>query len=131
MRRLVVVSILGVIVVALLGAGCGGAVKTYTTGDSDITTSVGGQFTIELESNKTTGYQWGLAEPFDKAVIKKVISTYQVSNKNKDLVGAGGVEKWTFEGVGKGSTTIAMSYSRPFEKNTPPAKLASFKVTVK
>jgi predicted secreted protein len=34
---------------------------------------VSGQaFTLALESNRTTGYQWQLARPFDEAVVKSI-----------------------------------------------------------
>jgi inhibitor of cysteine peptidase len=111
-------------------AGCGSGTRVYTRDQTSITASVGEQFIIELQSNATTGYQWSLAKPLDTAVIKKVGSRYIPPGSSGGTVGAGGVEQWTFQGVGKGTTTIVMGYSRPFEKGTPPTQTVTFDVTI-
>jgi len=38
-----------------------------------------------------------------------------VSPENKGLVGAPGEEVWTFKALKKGTSTIALEYSRPWE----------------
>jgi predicted secreted protein len=89
----------------------------------------GSRLRINLESNRSTGYQWRLARPVDQKVIKLVGSGYQ--SPEVKLPGAGGKEIWTFEAVAPGRTEIAMQYVRPWEKGVPPARTARFSVVVK
>ena len=44
------------------------------------------------------------------------------------MVGAGGVENWTFKALAKGETTISMEYSRPWEGGEKAAQ--TFELTV-
>jgi len=89
----------------------------------------GRPFAIRLESNRTTGYQWDLAEPLDGRILKLANSEYKAPDSTR--LGAPGEEVWTFQAVGKGRTKIAMKYARPWEKNAAPARTAVFDVTVR
>ena len=131
MKRITFVLCLAVVACMVAAmAGCGSGARVYTRDQTSITASVGEQFIIELQSNATTGYRWSLSRPLDPAVVKKVGSRYIPSESSSVKVGAGGVEQWTFQGVGKGVTTIVMGYSRPFEKGTPPVQTTNFNVTI-
>jgi len=46
------------------------------------------------------------------------------------MVGTGGKEVWTFEGVRPGETTIDLEYVRPWETGVEPVVVKSFGVTV-
>jgi inhibitor of cysteine peptidase len=121
-------SALCLLVVAAL-AGCGNSKKSETPGTvSSMKVTNGQDFTISLQSNQTTGYQWQLSEPLDQKVVKKVNSEYKPDQS--DAMGAGGVEIWTFKAVGKGGADIKMKYVRPSEKGAKPAEQRVFKVTV-
>jgi inhibitor of cysteine peptidase len=91
--------------------------------------AVGQSHTVTLESNPTTGYQWQIASPLDERILKLVHSGYK--KPDTKLLGAGGVESWTFQAVGRGNTRIVMKYVRPWEKDVSPAKTVSFNVIVK
>jgi inhibitor of cysteine peptidase len=120
-----------VIVTASLLAGCGSSgPTTYGKSDTKIAAKAGQEFVIQLDSNPTTGFEWGLTKNLDTAVVKKVGSQYVPNKVAKGVVGSGGVEKWTFQGVAKGTTTIEMGYARPFEKGVPPTETVTFDVTV-
>ncbi len=117
----------------VFACNCG---QNNTTGTMDysepakpISVAPGDNFTIALESNPTTGFLWELAGKLDPSVVKFSGSTY-VSSKS-DLNGAPGKEVWTFTAVNRGTTTIPMKYSRPWEKNEPPVKTAVFTVVVR
>jgi inhibitor of cysteine peptidase len=97
-----------------------------TDPEKPIATSPGQEFNISLKSNRTTGFLWQLASPVDEAVVKLVGSDYKAPQSR--LQGAGGTEVWTFRATGRGQTTIAMKYVRPWEKNVPPARTATFKI---
>jgi inhibitor of cysteine peptidase len=137
MKRLWLLSaaLLAPVLVVTLMAGCGSSGtsangKTYTITNTKISAKVGDQFTIQLTSNATTGYQWGISGSLNSAVVKKVSSTYVASPNPKGMTGVGGVEKWKFQAVGKGTGTIVLVYRQPFDKTAKPAQTATFTITV-
>jgi inhibitor of cysteine peptidase len=89
----------------------------------------GKEFTVRLNSNRTTGYQWRPAESLDERVVKVVRSEYVPYDTS--AVGGGGEEVWTFLATGKGDTEIAMEYVRPWEKGQSEMKTATIKVSVR
>ena len=77
--------------------------------------AAGESFTVTLCSNPTTGFQWSeSAQISDRAVLEQADHEF-VAPEAKGMVGAAGKEIWTFEAVGKGTSTISMEYSRPWE----------------
>ncbi len=86
-------------------------------------------FTIALDANRTTGFQWQLAGPLDGKIIKRTGNEYLI--EGNDRIGQPGKEEWNFEAAGKGKTSIAFKYLRPWEKNTPPAKTVEFNIEVR
>ena len=119
---------------ALAGCGSSGASangKTYTITNTKISAKVGDVFVIQLASNATTGFQWGIAGSLNPAVVTKVSQKYVAGANPKGMAGVGGVEKWTFKAVGAGTATIAMTYTQPFDKTAKPAQTATFTITVK
>lgn len=90
------------------------------TADS-ITLAPGEEFTITLDSNRTTGYSWRLAQPLDESLVALVGSDYTPSGAG-GLAGAGGTEVWTFHALAPGQTTIALEYVRPWETGVAPAR---------
>ena len=134
-----VFAAVAIVLAALSGlaalAGCGGGTsangKTYTISSPNINASAGDEFIIQLDSNQTTGFQWGVAGSLDPSVVKKVSSKYVPDANPSGKMGAGGKELWTFKAVKAGTATIAMTYTQPFDKGATPAETATFKVTVK
>jgi predicted secreted protein len=104
-------------------------VKTLSDPSKTVSATVGGDFTLTLKSNATTGFEWRLAQNLDENVVRFVGKEYISSRSG--LMGAGGVEVWTFQGVGNGRTIIHMEYVRPWEKGIPPIRNISFEVSVK
>ncbi len=140
-----VVLLLTVLLVVGVAAGCGsssssngsattspasesGGMKVYAKADKSISAKVGEQFTIELESNASTGYSWQLTGPLSPAV-EKVSNTYVPGPNAQKLNGAPGTEKWVFKGVSKGDSLIQMEYVPPGTGGQP-GETASFNVTV-
>jgi predicted secreted protein len=93
-----------------------------------IAATVGKTFTISLEGNRTTGYSWKLATKLDPKRLKKIGETYAPTHPG--LAGSGEINKFTFRAIAAGTATLTFTYSRPWEKNTPPAKTATYKITV-
>ena len=127
-------SVVAVVAIALgLGAGLaacsddsdgGGSVPVYHEGDS-ITVDNSDEFVIELEANPSTGYTWDAgANP-----NVELESSKQVASPSAPP-GASGAQQMTFKAVETGSSTLELAYARQFEGGVPPAKTASFDVTV-
>jgi predicted secreted protein len=94
-----------------------------------VMTEEGKEFTVRLDSNRSTGFQWRPAEPLDERFVKLVRSEYVPFDT--DAIGAGGEEIWTFLATGKGETEFALEYVRPWERNRSDVKTATIKVWVK
>ena len=105
-----------------------GTILKETAQDAIINVTVGKEFVIIMDANKTTGFDWQFAEPIDEKIIKFKKSEY-VPNVT-GYVGAGGKEIWTFEAFGLGATTIFLKYVRPWEDDTPREEKMSFNVLV-
>ena len=88
----------------------------------------GQQFTIVLDSNRTTGYLWELSSIPHKEIAELVGSLYQAPDTKK--IGSGGREVWTFLAKSPGKTKVSFHYIRPWEKQTEPAKKSSFEIIV-
>jgi inhibitor of cysteine peptidase len=86
-------------------------------------------FAITLESNKTTGFGWDIAAPIDEKVLKFIGCEYIAADTG--LIGSGGKEIWSFRAVCPGKTKISFKYTRPWEKDVPPAKNLMFNVVIK
>jgi inhibitor of cysteine peptidase len=120
--------------VGVSGSGSALAAAGEATRDDDKVVEIaveaeqGKEFSITLASNRTTGYEWRLAQPVDERMVKFVKSTY--APPLGDLVGAGGQETWAFLPMEKGETEILMEYVRPWEKGGPPAKSAKITVAI-
>jgi inhibitor of cysteine peptidase len=89
----------------------------------------GGQFAVVLPSNRGTGYSWSLAEDFFSQEVVS-LAGHQYVAAPSGRIGAGGVECWVFRADNPGSVTITLNYSRPWERDVPPARTASYSVTV-
>ena len=117
------------VILLLTGCTCTPVYTPEITEDSAIiTTKVGEEFTITLDSNPTTGYQWKLSDNFTEGVVRLVKSEYVAPET--EMVGAGGQEVWTFKAIEPGETTIDMEYVRPWETGIEPVVVKSFGVTV-
>jgi len=89
----------------------------------------GREFTVTLESNRTTGHEWRLARPLDEGMVQLVRSEYAPPEGGR--VGEGGREEWVFLAKGSGKTEILLEYVRPWEKGQPPAARARIEVSIK
>jgi inhibitor of cysteine peptidase len=114
-------------VLATGGAGCSLFAAEPGPPPADVAATPGQQFTIALDANRSTGFQWELAKPLDEAVVKHVETTYE--QEPNAAVGAGGKEIWTFDAVAPGWAKIELVYRRPWEEMAP-ARIAVWSVDV-
>jgi len=94
-----------------------------------IEAKAGESFTITLEANKTTGYEWQFAKPLDESMVHLVSSDYLV--EKTELVGVGGKQVWVFKAQKAGETAISFKYVRSWEKDIPPVNEETFMIAIK
>jgi inhibitor of cysteine peptidase len=81
---------------------------------STVNASTGYYFSVRLEENPSTGYQWDLTTTDG---IKIVEDKFE-SPENEDVVGAPGFRIWTFRIMDNGKQQIDAIYKRPRENVT-------------
>ncbi|UCD08550.1 MAG: protease inhibitor I42 family protein [Dehalococcoidales bacterium] len=79
---------------------------------NEFTIKVGDKVYAELCSNPTTGFKWSYEMSGDPSVKEE---DYDFIESENDLTGSPSIEKWTFEGVEKGTARIMMEYSQPWD----------------
>jgi inhibitor of cysteine peptidase len=92
--------------------------------EQNITVKKDYEFTITLESNPTTGYQW--IPTFNPEIINLVSHSFQPSSSR--LMGAPGTEVFTFKAINHGTGSLKMVYKRSWEKE--PVKEKVFPINV-
>lgn len=92
---------------------------------------VGEEFVIVLDSNPTTGYGWRIAGKLDESMIKVVEIGHQRAKADPGLVGMGGKDVWTLQGLREGETAVPFEYVRPWEKDVPPVKKVIFTIMIR
>jgi predicted secreted protein len=84
-------------------------------------------FYVILSENASTGYTWSYKT--NNTAIQ-LIDQKNILQSDKKLVGAPSQKVWTFKAVQKGTYKLQFSYSRSWEKNTPPAKTVDYTIEV-
>jgi inhibitor of cysteine peptidase len=79
----------------------------------------GDVFIAALDSNATTGFSWTeQAAIADGNILKQTEHEYiapRATNDTKPVAGMSGIEEWWFTAGQTGTTTVTMSYGRPWE----------------
>jgi len=126
--------LLPVIVVLIVLLGCTGDTAgedtmrlTEADNGKAITVYPNGEFTINLESNPTTGYMWAVVE-IDEEVLEVVKNDYFADPSPEMITGTGGREEYQFRGIKPGECVLTMHYRRSWEPDDPDGE---FSVTVK
>ncbi len=122
--------------------GSGKEAERHGEADADKTLEVGLQteFALALDSNPTTGYSWQLAS-YDQGLLYLVSREYEKKEEGGEekkgeegrgeLVGAGGLEVFTFRAIAEGESEIELRYLRPWETDRPAEKTLTFQVEIK
>ena len=104
-----------------------GQYRIYRRDEGPISVKVGSGFTIELDSNATTGYQWQVL-PLEHALTA---SGHHYVNPTDGAVGTGGREQFQFRAELAGTVSVTLEFRRPFEPaSTPAVDTVTFAVTV-
>jgi len=94
---------------------------------NDFEVEIGDKITVELCSNRTTGFEWGYEMTVENVVKEE---DHDFEPPEGDVPGAAGIEVWTFEAFEKGTTEVLMEYSQPWEGGLKSEWTYSFTVTV-
>lgn len=92
--------------------------------DENITVKKGQEFTIILESNPSTGYQW--IPTVNTSIINLVSHNFQPSTK---LMGSPGTDTFKFKATNQGTEPLKMVYKRSWEKKFVKEKVFVINVT--
>ena len=79
---------------------------------NDFQVEIGDKIRAKLCSNPATGFKWEY-HMSNENVLKE--EDYDFEESKGDVVGAAGIEVWTFEAVNTGTTEVRLEYSRPWE----------------
>jgi len=84
--------------------------------DVVMSTVVGGELTVTLGSNPTTGFGWSeFAEISDETIVQQISHMYVGKGyETPPPPGTSGEEVWIFKALQRGTTTIYLEYSRPW-----------------
>ncbi|MBM3665354.1 MAG: protease inhibitor I42 family protein [Actinobacteria bacterium] len=124
----------------LVLAGCGAeqvnnaastapdGVKTFTSGDTAVSVTLGSKFVISLPETAGTGYQWKPSGGTAAGIYVDLFDDAFVAD-NPDLAGSSGVRNFTYDTAKAGSGTLTFELLPP--GSTKPDNTESFDVTVK
>jgi predicted secreted protein len=126
MRRWIVVALMGFVAVSCGSDDATPVVLDLSDSGSAVSVAVGDTFEVQLDSNRTTGYEWIVAEQPDGVTLQS--SDYLVPGTS--LVGAGGVDVFVFEATATGSGTLRLDYVRSFDDPPVPADTVEYDLTV-
>jgi predicted secreted protein len=91
----------------------------------NITVNKSKEFTISLESNPTTGYQW--IPIFNSSIINLISHNFQPSTTK--LIGSSVKEIFKFKAINYGTQSLKMIYKRSWEKE--PSKERLFVINIR
>jgi inhibitor of cysteine peptidase len=90
-----------------------------------IETKVGETFSVVLDANPTTGYDW--QGDFDEAFLKLAKKDFKAES---ELLGAGGKETFEFQALNLGKTQMTFSYLRSWEKGVEPIEKKVYEIEI-
>ena len=125
------VSFALILILIFMNAGCSPNHAKLTIEDNGKTVNakVGGQITIELEGNPSTGYTWD-GKDVDASILKQE-GEVEFKSSNPGLIGSGGIMTLTFKAQKAGTTTLNLIYHRPWETDVKPESAFSVTIIVK
>jgi inhibitor of cysteine peptidase len=124
MRHIRLAAILGLIIV-LAGCAAGTTILTADDDGAEIELADGEQVVVELESNPTTGYLWQVVA--SEGVRQEGVSKFLAGEA--DVVGAAGIDRFTFLRDGEDPGEISLEYRRVWETTAVPEATWSATVT--
>jgi inhibitor of cysteine peptidase len=85
----------------------------------EVQVAVGDSFAVDLCSNPSTGFQWSETASISDQTVLQQTDHKHVAPEAKGIKppapGTPGKEIWTFKALEKGTSTVSLEYSRPWE----------------
>ena len=94
---------------------------------NELETKKDDNFSVILEANPTTGYQWAI--DFEADYLQLVDREYTPASS--ELIGGGGDEIFNFLALKSGQTEITFSYLRPWEEDKPAIEEKIYQIIIK
>ncbi len=128
-------------VIALLVAGCATSATSGATAvpgelwlkeennGQRVAVNAGQTLGVDLESIPGTGYSWQV-KSIDEKILQQVGEPEFKNDASANRVGGPARQLMRFKIGGKGETKLELVYTRPWEKDQPPAKTWSVTVVV-
>jgi predicted secreted protein len=101
-----------------------------TSGDAnkEIKAKVGEIIVIEIEGNATTGYRWDEVPGRSDSILESQGTEYKTRDLAVGMVGYGDKAFFRYLVKAPGKTEIVLAYTRPWEKDVPPAQKFNVKI---
>jgi predicted secreted protein len=96
----------------------------------DVSIKMGNRVVVKLCSNPTTGFQWSEKAQIGDAKVLEQKSYKFVAPASTGMVGAPGNAVWTFEALGRGTSTVYLEYSRNWQGGEKAVQTFKLNVTV-
>jgi len=81
----------------------------------NVTVPVGGTLTIALASNPSTGFGWSEPPSVSNEAVLQQTSNKLLLPETSPIVGAPATQAWTMRALHAGTTTVNMTYDRPWQ----------------
>jgi len=114
MNRYVILAI--AIIVSSVAVVSGTNICDNAPCEPQINASIGKEFTISLESNPSTGFEWWTK--FDPNYLRLTNSIFVSGNQKSGMVGVPGKETFTLNAKIAGNTEVIMLLLQPWENGT-------------
>ncbi len=113
------------------GSSRAGGRSTLTAADDGTSHDLrqGQVVTVVLESNRSSGLKWILAEPAGTVMVRAANPVYVARAAKRGASGAGGTETWRFRAAKPGKQTVRLEYRRQWQQ--VPERTFRFSVTVR
>lgn len=85
------------------------------------------EFTVRLEATPTTGYVWGLKEPYPDG-IQLLGSGYEEEAASDGRPGSSGIQLFRLKALKKGEYTLQFDLKRPWEMEAIDVRMVTVKV---
>jgi predicted secreted protein len=85
--------------------------EVYSKDHEYIESSPGDKFSIQLDAIPAAGYEWHVQ--IDESIVRLIDRRF--TTPSPDVIGAGGLETFTFEPISEGETVLHMHYKRVWE----------------
>jgi inhibitor of cysteine peptidase len=101
-----------------------------TSGDAnkEVKVKVGEVIVIEMKGESGTGYVWDETPGRSDSVLEFQGREYKTSNYSIGMVGIGDTALFRYLVKAPGKTEVALAYTRPWEKDVPPAQTFNVKI---